>query len=222
MISHLGAMISVVCGMLKSRQFRGIPDTVGASCIGDGGTSTGAFHEAMNLAAVEKLPLVVAVANNQFAYSTPTDRQYACRNLVDRAAGYGAEGYEVDGTDLTACLAVFEKAVSRARAGPGPQLVVGKLLRLCGHGAHDDGAYIPDLIKQTPLGQDCLKLARQKMLDKNWATVSELGIMEAAAAEIVQQAVASAQRDPVPDPSHETWQPLSSRWLMETANSEIT
>jgi pyruvate dehydrogenase E1 component alpha subunit/2-oxoisovalerate dehydrogenase E1 component alpha subunit len=220
MISHLGAMVSVVCGMLKARQFRGISDAVGASCIGDGGTSTGAFHEALNLAAVEKLPLVVAVANNQFAYSTPTDRQYACRDLVDRAVGYGVEGYEVDGTDLAACLAVFEKAVARARTGHGPQLVVGKLLRLCGHGAHDDGAYIPDAIKETPLGQDCLKLARQKMLDEHWATPSEIELMEAEAIEAVQQAVATAQRDPSPDPAHETWQPLASRWLVETANSE--
>lgn len=216
MISHLGAMISVVCGMLKARQFRGIPNTVGATSIGDGGTSTGAFHEALNLAAVEKLPLVLAVANNQFAYSTATDRQYACRDLVDRAIGYGVEGHQVDGTDLAACLTVFQKATDRARAGHGPQLIVGKLLRLCGHGAHDDAAYIPDDIKQTPLGQDCLKLARQKILDQNWATANDLETLETATTETVQQAVAQAQRDPAPDPALETWQPLHSRWLMET------
>ncbi|RYD28601.1 MAG: thiamine pyrophosphate-dependent dehydrogenase E1 component subunit alpha, partial [Verrucomicrobiaceae bacterium] len=216
MISHLGAMIAVVCGMLKARQFRGQTGTVGATCIGDGGTSTGAFHEAMNMASVERLPLVIAVANNQFAYSTPTDRQYGCRDLVDRAAGYGVEGYVVDGTDLEACLAVFNKAVSRARAGHGPQMVVGNLLRLCGHGAHDDGSYIPDELKATELGRDCLKLARQRMLDENWATLSELEMMEAEASEAVQQAVAQAQRDPLPDPGQETWQPISSTWLMET------
>ncbi|MES2706586.1 MAG: thiamine pyrophosphate-dependent dehydrogenase E1 component subunit alpha [Verrucomicrobiota bacterium] len=220
MISHLGAMIAVVCGMLKARQFRGKSGTVGATCIGDGGTSTGAFHEALNLAAVERLPLVIAVANNQFAYSTPTDRQYACRDLVDRAIGYGVEGHVVDGTDLEACLAVFGKAVSRARAGHGPQLVVGNLLRLCGHGAHDDGAYIPEALKATDIGRDCLKLARQRMLDENWITLSALEQMEAEASEAVQQAVAQAQRDPVPDPSQETWQPLSSAWLMESANAQ--
>lgn len=221
MISHLGAMISVVCGMLKAREFRGAPASVGATCIGDGGTSTGAFHEALNLAAVERLPLVIAIANNQFAYSTPTDRQYFCRNLVDRAAGYGVEGYVVDGTDLEACLEVFGTAVSRARAGHGPQMVVGNLLRLCGHGAHDDGAYIPDSLKAGDIGRDCLKLARQRLLDENWATVSELEKMEAEASEAVQQAVAQAQLDPVPDPEHETWQPLSSAWLMESANSKL-
>ena len=91
MISHLGAMISVVNGILFARRFKNIPGTVGAACIGDGATSTGAFHEALNQAAVEKLPLVLVVANNQYAYSTPTARQFACRDLADKAAGYGVE-----------------------------------------------------------------------------------------------------------------------------------
>src|SRR6266478_5228029 len=84
MISHLGAMISVVNGALLAHRFKGITDTVGAACIGEGGTSTGAFHEALNQAAVEKLPLVVIVGNNQYAYSTPTELQFACRSLVDK------------------------------------------------------------------------------------------------------------------------------------------
>src|SRR4051812_21582723 len=89
MISHLGAMISVVNGMLLARRFKNIPGTVGATCIGDGATSTGAFHESLNQAAVEKLPLVLVIADNQYAYSTPTDRQFACKNLTDKAIGYG-------------------------------------------------------------------------------------------------------------------------------------
>src|SRR6266851_800227 len=97
MISHLGAMIPVVNGALLAHRFRGITDTVGAACIGEGGTSTGSFHEALNQAAVEKLPLVLIVANNQYAYSTPTELQFACRSLLDKAAGYGLEGQAVDG-----------------------------------------------------------------------------------------------------------------------------
>src|SRR5271169_6544925 len=89
MISHLGAMISVVNGALLARRFKKIEGTVGAACIGDGGTSTGAFHEALNQAAVEHLPLVLVVANNQFAYSTPIHRQFACHDLADKASGYG-------------------------------------------------------------------------------------------------------------------------------------
>ena len=213
MISHLGAMISVVCGMLMARRFRGETDVVGASSIGDGGTSTGAFHEAMNLAAVEKLPLVMAVANNQFAYSTPNDRQFACRDLVERAAGYGIVGHSVDGLDLAACLEVFGDAVERARNGGGPQLVVGSMLRLCGHGEHDDASYVPAETKAN--AQDCLKIAREEMLARNLATPQQLEVMEAEAYEAVQAAVIQVQNEPTPNPAQETWTPLASSWLME-------
>src|SRR4051812_23505312 len=89
MVSHLGAMISVVNGVLLAHRFKGIKGTVGAASIGEGGTSTGAFHEGLNQAAVEKLPLVLVVANNQYAYSTPTSSQFACKDLLDKAVGYG-------------------------------------------------------------------------------------------------------------------------------------
>src|SRR3972149_2235971 len=130
MISHLGAMISVVSGALLARRMKGVTGTVGAACVGDGATSTGAFHEALNQAAVEKLPLVLVVANNEYAYSTPTSRQFACRSLNDKAIGYGVESHGVDGTDLAACLKVLSKAIQRARQGLGPQMVVARLLRL--------------------------------------------------------------------------------------------
>src|SRR5512133_1402033 len=97
MISHLGAMIPVVNGALMAHRFRGITGTVGAASVGDGATSTGAFHEAMNQAAVEKLPLVLVVTNNRYAYSTPNERQFACASLLDRAVGYGVSGTIVDG-----------------------------------------------------------------------------------------------------------------------------
>ena len=115
MISHLGVMVSTVAGGLVARRFKGVKDVVGATCIGDGGTSTGSFHEGLNMAAVEKLPLVVVVANNQYAYSTPTSQQYACADLVDRAIGYGVRGHKIDGTDPQACFDVVGEAVARAR-----------------------------------------------------------------------------------------------------------
>jgi pyruvate dehydrogenase E1 component alpha subunit/2-oxoisovalerate dehydrogenase E1 component alpha subunit len=210
MISHLGSMVSVVCGMLVARRFKGDVEAVGAACIGDGATSTGSFHEAVNLAAVEKLPLVIAVANNQFAYSTPTDRQFACADLVDRAIGYGIDGHRVDGTDLAECLEVFGRAVARARGGHGPQLVVGRLLRLTGHGAHDDATYVPEALKQTELGRDCLERARQHLLDHGLATVAELEQWDREAVHDVQLAVATAQKDPVPEAAGEDWRALSS------------
>lgn len=213
MISHLGSMISVVCGMLIARRFRGQTGVVGASSIGDGGTSTGAFHEAMNLAGVERLPLVVAVANNQYAYSTPTAHQFACKDLVDRAVGYGFTGHSVDGEDLEACLNVFKKAVEDARNGGGPQMVVGSMLRLCGHGEHDDASYVPAAVKAC--GKDCLALAREQMVERGLASPQELEMMEAETYEAVQAAVMQVQKEPTPDPTRESWQPLASAWLME-------
>ena len=116
MISHLGAMMSVVNGVLFARRMKQISGTVGAACLGDGATSTGAFHEGLNQAAVEKLPLVLVLADNQYAYSTPTSRQFACEDLADKAVGYGVEPHSLDGTDLAACL----ETVGDAVAGPGP------------------------------------------------------------------------------------------------------
>src|SRR5580658_3671409 len=110
MISHLGAMISVVNGALMARRFQKVEGCVGAASIGDGGTSTGAFHEGLNQAAVEKLPLVLLVANNQYAYSTPSSRQFACDDLVDKAIGYGVQGHSLDGNDLAECLKVLGEA----------------------------------------------------------------------------------------------------------------
>src|SRR5258706_8415466 len=100
MISHLGAMVSVVNGILFARRMKGITGIVGAACLGEGATSTGAFHESLNQAAVEKLPLVLVVANNQFAYSTPTSSQFACADLANKAIGYGVESHSVDATDF--------------------------------------------------------------------------------------------------------------------------
>ncbi len=215
MISHLGAMVSVVNGMLIARRFRGRNDIVGGATIGDGGTSTGAFHEGLNQAAVEKLPLVVAVADNQFAYSTPTRRQFACADLADRAAGYGVRGYSIDGTDLEACLQTFAEAIERARSGEGPQLVVGKLLRLAGHGEHDDARYIPVERREEAFGGDCLPLARARLLREGWMTEAELEQLAARTQDSVEEAVAKAQSEPDPNPFRESWHALATKHLAE-------
>src|SRR5439155_2039036 len=169
MISHLGAMISVVNGTLFAKRMKGLTGFVGAACIGDGATSTGSFHEALNQAAIEKLPLVLIVANNQYAYSTPTSRQFACHTLADKAPGYGIEASQVDGTDLGSCLRVVGEAVKRARKGSGPQMVVATLLRLCGHGEHDDAHYVDPKLKASPMGRDCLNVAEGYLREKRWA-----------------------------------------------------
>lgn len=216
MISHLGSMVAVVSGMLFARRLQGrLGDSVGATSIGDGGTSTGAFHEAMNQAAVERLPLVVAVANNQYAYSTPNARQFACEHLVQRAAGYGVEGHAVDGTDLGACVAIFERAVRRAREGHGPQMVVGTLLRLTGHGEHDDASYIPEAMKSGPMGRDCLDLARQFLVARGWASEEETQQWRDQARTEVEKTMTQVIKEPAPDPFRESWRALSQSDLVE-------
>jgi pyruvate dehydrogenase E1 component alpha subunit/2-oxoisovalerate dehydrogenase E1 component alpha subunit len=215
MISHLGAMISVVNGALMAHRFKGIKGTIGATCLGDGGTSTGAFHEALNQAAVERLPLVLVLADNQYAYSTPTDRQFACRSLVDKMIGYGVVGQSVDGTDLSACLKVTVDAAERARKGGGPQVIVASLLRLCGHGEHDDASYVSAQLKSSPLGRDCLKVAEQYLLKNEWADPLQLESWRADALHSVEEVVAKVQREPGPDPYKEDWCALASKHLSE-------
>jgi pyruvate dehydrogenase E1 component alpha subunit/2-oxoisovalerate dehydrogenase E1 component alpha subunit len=220
MISHLGAMLPVVAGALLARRFRGQEGAVGAVCLGDGATSTGAFHEGLNLAAVEKLPLVLVVANNQYAYSTPTSRQFACEDLVDKAVGYGIAGHSVDGTDLGACLEVLHRAVAAARGGGGPQLVVASLLRLVGHGEHDDAGYVDPKLRQTPLGADCLELAERRLLRERWADANELQDLQEAVEKQVEEAVATTLREPLPDPNTENWCPLADQRLCEGGYGE--
>ncbi len=220
MISHVGAMISVVNGALFAHRLKGMTGTVGAASIGDGGSSTGAFHESLNQAAVEKLPLVIVLANNHYAYSTPNERQFACRSLLDRAAGYGIPAQEVDATDLGECLRVMSAAVDRARSGSGPQMVVGTLLRLCGHGEHDDAHYVDSKLKSSPAGRDCLKRADEFLLGSDTADASTLAAWRAEAAQKVEQAVAKVQREPGPDPYKEDWCALASRHLSEGHSAE--
>jgi acetoin:2,6-dichlorophenolindophenol oxidoreductase subunit alpha len=215
MISHLGAMVSAVNGVLLAHRFKNVTGTVGATCLGDGATSTGAFHEGLNQAAVERLPLVLVVANNQYAYSTPTSQQFACRNLVDKAVGYGVAGHTVDGTDLAACLEVVGGAVTRARAGGGPQLIVASLLRLVGHGEHDDAGYVDPALRASPLGRDCLKLAEEKILEHGWGDREDLSQWRDLASREVEDAVAATLREAAPDPSQEDWCALASRHLCE-------
>lgn len=215
MISHLGAMIPVVAGALMARRLKGETGVVGATCIGDGGTSTGAFHEGLNVAAVEKLPLVLVIANNQYAYSTPGSRQYACKDLIDKAAGYGVASHEVDGTSLEDCLKVLGGAVQAARDGGGPQLVVGNLLRLVGHAVHDDGFYMDSKLKASALGQDCLKLAEDVLLEREWASAQEIADWHAEAKTEVDATTVKVQREPSPDPAEEEWMAISEERLAD-------
>jgi TPP-dependent pyruvate/acetoin dehydrogenase alpha subunit len=221
MISHLGAQVPVVAGMLFAKRLQGtLTGRVGATCIGDGATSTGAFHEGLNLAAVERLPMVVVVGNNQFAYSTPNHRQFACGDLVEKARGYGIGGFSVDGTDLLACASVISEAVRRAREGGGPQLVVARLLRLSGHGEHDDGSYVPAEARSGHYGRDCVEVAMRQLVEHGIATVDEILAWQDQFAEEVQRAVAQAQQEAPPDPYLEDWTALATRFPLTESVSQ--
>ena len=140
--SVLGDLISVMTGVAMASRYLG-QKLVAMTWIGDGGTSTGAFHEGLNLAAVQKAPLVVVIENNQWAYSTPVSRQTPLRDLADRGRAYGVASYIVDGNDAVAVVSTTQEAVARARGGDGPVLIESKTMRMLGHAQHDAAEYVP-------------------------------------------------------------------------------
>ncbi len=142
MISHLGAMLPVADGLALAAQLRG-EHRVAAAFTGDGATSEGDFHEALNLAAVWKLPVVFVVENNHWGLSTPAHEQYACLHLADRGLGYGMPGYVVDGNDLLAVVRAVRRAAARARRGEGPTLLEFKTFRMRGHEEASSTDYVP-------------------------------------------------------------------------------
>jgi 2-oxoisovalerate dehydrogenase E1 component len=142
MISHLGAMLPVACGLGLAAQLRG-SGRIAAAFTGDGATSEGDFHEALNLAAVWKLPVLFIVENNQYGLSTPASEQYACRDLADRAVGYGMPGVICDGNDVLAVVRATREAAARARRGEGPTLIEFKTFRMRGHEEASGTAYVP-------------------------------------------------------------------------------
>lgn len=142
-ISPLGDMVPVMAGVTLSFKMRG-ERRVGLVYVGDGATSTGAFHEGINFAAVQRCPLVVVIENNGYAYSTPTRKQTLARQFVDKALGYGIPGEQADGNDVIATYEVTKRAVDRARDGEGVSIVELMTYRRKGHAEHDNQSYVPE------------------------------------------------------------------------------
>ena len=145
MVSHLPDSLPVAVGIAMASRLRDEGIAVVAFC-GEGSTSTGAWHESINFAAVFEAPAVFIVENNQYAYSTPVERQYRASALVDRGPGYGIPAVAVDGNDALAVHCVVGEAVERARLGGGPTLIEAHTMRMDGHAVHDDAAYVPDAL----------------------------------------------------------------------------
>jgi pyruvate dehydrogenase E1 component alpha subunit/2-oxoisovalerate dehydrogenase E1 component alpha subunit len=220
MISHLGAAVSLVTGALMAKRMRGETGFVGATSIGDGGSSTGSFHEGFNMAAVERVPMVMTVTNNRYAYSTPNSRQFACHDLVDRAIGYGVEGYSMDGTDLKECLEVANHAVERARSGFGPQMIVASCVRLSGHAEHDDGFYMDKALLESPIGRDCIRVAQSYVVEQGWAGEGTVQEWRQEAKTQIEETLQQVQREPAPDPAEEDWHSLATTHLIDPEFSE--
>ncbi len=141
-ISHLGDMIPVMAGVLLAARMKK-ETRVAAAYLGEGATSTGAFHEGVNFAAVQKLPLITIIENNGYAYSTPTRNQCAAGSFVDKAIGYGILGLQCDGNDIIACYETMKRAAAHARGGNGSVLIEAMTYRRKGHAEHDNQSYVP-------------------------------------------------------------------------------
>jgi 2-oxoisovalerate dehydrogenase E1 component len=198
MISHLGAMIPVAAGCAFAFRQSG-SDRVAVNFIGEGGTSTGDFHEGLNMAAVWKLPLILVIENNRYAFSTPARLQYAARQLSDRGPGYGVAAETVDGNDPDAMAAAYARAVARARAGEGPTLIEAMLGRMRGHAEGDDSLKVVPADELAvyraadPVPAYARRLEAEGVLDA--ATRERL---EARIAEMVESAITRAIDAPPP------------------------
>ena len=198
-ISMLGDLIPVMTGIAMAGRYLG-QKIVTMTWIGDGGTSTGAFHEGLNLAAVQKAPLVLIVENNQWAYSTPVERQVPLRDLADRAKAYGIESAIVDGNDVVAVERTAREAVAHARAGHGPVLIEAKTMRMRGHAQHDSAEYVPKEMLESWKKRDPLDRYEQFLHEnKLWDAKTKKEI-DARIAREIQADVEFAENSPFPPP----------------------
>jgi TPP-dependent pyruvate/acetoin dehydrogenase alpha subunit len=199
-ISPLGDLVPVMAGVAMTFVQRG-EDRVAMVYIGDGATSTGAFHEGVNFAAVKRLPLVVVVENNGWAYSTPTRLMSAAKSFVDKAPGYGMAGEQVDGNDVLAVHGAARRAVDRARAGEGPTLIEAMTYRRRGHAQHDSQSYVdPAEIDRWASTNDPLDRYVKTLVDGGWSTAEELSAIGREVERDLDEAVAEAEASPLPEP----------------------
>ncbi|HEX6629384.1 MAG TPA: thiamine pyrophosphate-dependent dehydrogenase E1 component subunit alpha [Gemmatimonadaceae bacterium] len=199
-ISHLGDMVPVMAGVTLSFKMKK-QDRVGLVYVGDGATSTGAFHEGINFAAVQRCPLVVVVENNGYAYSTPLRKQTAARQLVDKAIGYGITGDQADGNDVVATYEVTKRAVDRARSGGGVTLIELMTYRRKGHAEHDNQSYVPaGEIERWAAENDPVDRYVRQLLAEGVAQ-SELNAIDARVKQEIDAATDEAEASPMPDPT---------------------
>jgi pyruvate dehydrogenase E1 component alpha subunit/2-oxoisovalerate dehydrogenase E1 component alpha subunit len=199
-ISHLGDMIPVMTGILLGARMQQ-KRIVGVAYIGDGGMSTGAFHEGLNFAAVQRLPLIVIAEYNHYAYSTPTKLQTAVRDLAEKAASYGIPAHVVDGNDIIACYEVTKHAAEFSRRGGGAVLIEAKTYRRKGHAEHDDQRYVPEgEIEWWEKHNDPVDRYERCLLERGVATREKLEEITANVLREIEADSSWAESSPMPDP----------------------
>lgn len=199
-VSHIPQQLPLSLGVAMSFKYRSEP-RVALTVCGDGGTTTGPYHESLNMAALYQAPLVLIVENNKYAYSTPLHQQMATFAIAERAAGYGLSARSEDGNDVEAMYLSIKTAVEQAREGGGPTVIEARTMRMLGHAIHDGAEYVPRELLEEWEARDPLLLYRRRLLQEGRARVSELEEIEAWAAAEIAQAVAEAEAAPFPDPA---------------------
>ena len=198
-ISHLGDMVAVMAGVCLSFRMRKQP-RVGLVFVGDGATSTGAFHEGLNFATVQRLPMVCIVENNGYAYSTPLHKQTAVKKLVDKAQAYGCRADSADGNDVLATYEVTKRAIERARDGGGVTLIEFTTYRRKGHAEHDNQAYVPKDELAYWEARDPLDRYDRKLEETGWLPAEARAAIVARVERELDAAVSAAEQDGFPEP----------------------
>jgi pyruvate dehydrogenase E1 component alpha subunit len=198
-VSHLPMSMPVALGAAMAFRYRS-EERAALTFTGDGASSTGAWHETLNMAGVYRAPLVVVVENNQYAYSTPLRQQTAVTDVAQRAAGYGMPGVVIDGNDVELVHSVVDEALTRARSGGGPSLIEAKTMRMLGHAVHDGAEYVPAGLLAQWEARDPLARYEASLLALG-VEASELRAIDETAAAQIDHAVAEAEAAPWPDPS---------------------
>ena len=193
----VGAGMPVAAGHAYASRLRG-SDSVAVAVVGDGAVNTGAFHEAMNIAGVLKLPLVVVVENNEWAISVPFSAASATETIAERAQMWAAQGMRVDGNDVEAVASAFGEAVARARRGEGPTIIEAMCYRFRGHFEGDADTYRTEQEKEDRRSVDPLAITRKKVLDSQLATQAELEAEESSIAREVKKMLGEVRLDPKP------------------------
>jgi TPP-dependent pyruvate/acetoin dehydrogenase alpha subunit len=199
-VSHLAAMIPVGVGIALASKMRK-EGAVVMNYIGDGGSNVGDFHEGLNMAAVMRLPFVLILENNQYAYSTPLAKQHASSRLSDRALGYGMHGETVDGTDVIAVVAACRAAVDRARRGEGPSLIESVTMRMQGHSASDDASYVPQAMLEAWAARDPITRFETRLTEEGILNDLQKREIEDTIHREIEEAIYAAEASPHPDPS---------------------